>query len=1036
MKRFPNLSSWALTHQQMVLYLIVVLMAAGVLSYFKLGRAEDPDFTFKVMVVRTLWPGATAQEVERELTERIEKKLQETPWVDVLQSASKPGESLVFIVLKDYTPKPEVPEAWRQVRKKLDDIRHTLPQGVQGPFPNDEFGDVQINVFALTGDGFDIAALRCHADRIALELKRVPDVKRVELIGVQDEKIYLDVSPNRLASLGISVPQIAEALQKQNAVSPAGFVETESDRIRLRVGGAFDSVERVRAADLLVNGQHLRVGDIATVSRGLADPPAPQMRVAGQSAIGIGVVMDKGGNVIDLGDNLKQAMNGISAGLPAGIEVHVVADQPAVVRGSIRLFENSLTEAILIVLAVSFLSLGWRTGTVVALSIPLVLAITFFLMKVFGIDLQRISLGALVIALGLLVDDAIIAVEMMVVKMEQGWDRFKAATFAYTSTAFPMLTGTLITAAAFTPVGFSKSAASEYTISIFQVVTIALLTSWIVAVVFTPYLGYKLLDPKKLVAKAQRHGEDIYGTPFYRRFRALVEWCLRNRWKVILATVLMFILSVAAFGKFVQKQFFPSASRLELMVDVWLPQGASLKATGHEVQRIEQLLKDDKAVDYYSSYVGNGAPRFFLSLDQQLFADNFGQFIIVTKDLQAREDLKQRLEQRFAADDYSHLRVRVVRLENGPPIGYPVQFRVLGDDLGKIREISEQVAAAMRANVHLQNVNFNWNEKVKSVRVEVDQDKARRLGTSSQEVAQALQGWLNGVALTQYREGDQLIDVVWRGGADSDSRSLDRLPDLDIPLAGGRHVPLAQVAKLVPVLEEGIIWRRNRLPTLTVRADMADKVQPATVSVQMNKQFDELRAKLPSGYRIEMGGSIEESAKGETAIAAVVPLMLVGVITLLMIQLQSISRTVMVLLTAPLGLIGVTFALLVFQVPFGFVANLGFIALAGMIMRNSVILIDQIRQDEDEGKTRWEAIIGATVRRFRPIMLTAAAAILAMIPLTRQVFWGPMAVSIMGGLVFATLLTCLFLPALYAAWFRVREHDQSAIMPKTDEAAR
>jgi multidrug efflux pump len=669
-----------------------------------------------------------------------------------------------------------------------------------------------------------------------------------------------------------------------------------------------------------------------------------------------------------------------------------------------------------------------------------------------------------------LVDDAIIAAEMMVVKMEQGWDRFKAATFAYTSTAFPMLTGTLITAAAFTPVGFSKSAASEYTISIFQVVTIALLTSWIVAVVFTPYLGYKLLDPQKLIEKAQRHGEDIYDTPFYRRFRALVEWCLRNRWKVILATVLIFILSVAAFGKFVQKQFFPSASRLELMVDVWLPQGASLKATGHEVQRIEQLLKDDKAVDYYSSYVGNGAPRFFLSLDQQLFADNFGQFVIVTKDLHAREDLKQRLEQHFAADDYSHLRVRVVRLENGPPIGYPVQFRVLGDDLGKIREISEQVATAMRANEHLQNVNFNWNEKVKSVRVEVDQDKARRLGTSSQEVAQALQGWLNGVALTQYREGDQLIDVVWRGescaservsptltppaplvrgepytspdkgrpgGVDchSESRSLDRLPDLDIPLAGGRHVPLAQLAKLVPVLEEGIIWRRNRLPTLTVRADMADKVQPATVSVQLNKQFDELRAKLPSGYRIEMGGSIEESAKGETAIAAVVPLMLVGVITLLMIQLQSISRTVMVLLTAPLGLIGVTFALLVFQVPFGFVANLGFIALAGMIMRNSVILVDQIRQDEAAGKTQWEAIVSSTVRRFRPITLTAAAALLAMIPLTRQVFWGPMAVSIMGGLVFATLLTCLFLPALYAAWFRVREHDQSVIMRKTDEAA-
>ncbi|MBK9162046.1 MAG: efflux RND transporter permease subunit [Nitrosomonadales bacterium] len=1033
MKRFPNLSSWSLTHQQMVLYLIIVLMAAGAISYFKLGRAEDPDFTFKVMVVRTIWPGAAAQEVERELTERIEKKLQETAWVDIVRSASKPGESLVFVMLKDYTPKTEVPEAWRQVRKKLDDIRHTLPQGVQGPFPNDEFGDVQINVFALTGDGFDLAALRHHADRIALELRRVPDVKRVELIGVQDEKIYIDVAQTRLASLGITPLQVADALQRQNAVAPSGFVETQTDRIRLRVSGAFDSVARIRETDLLVNGQHFRLGDIAEVHRGLADPPGPQMRVAGQPAIGIGVVMARGGNVIDLGKNLKATMDDLVAKLPAGIDVHVVANQPEVVRGSISLFENSLTEAILIVLAVSFLSLGWRTGTVVALSIPLVLAITFFLMKVFGIDLQRISLGALVIALGLLVDDAIIAVEMMIVKMEQGWDRFKAATFAYTSTAFPMLTGTLITAAAFTPVGFSKSAASEYTISIFQVVTIALLTSWIVAVVFTPYIGYKLLDPKKLIEKAQRHGEDIYDTPFYRRFRALVTWCLRNRWKVILATVLVFVLAMGAFGKFVQKQFFPNASRLELMVDVWLPQGASLKATGHEVERIEQLLKDDPAVDYYSSYIGNGAPRFFLSLDQQLFADNFGQFVIVTRGLEEREALKRRLQQRFAADDYSHLRVRVVRLENGPPIGYPVQFRVMGEDVAQIRGIAEQVATLMRASTHLQNVNFDWNEKVKSVRVEVDQDKARRVGTSSQEVAMALQGWLNGIALTQYREGDQLIDVVWRGSGScdtlpakpadcgSDTRSLDRLPDLDIPVAGGRHVPLAQVAKLVPVLEEGIIWRRNRLPTMTVRADMADSMQPATVSVQLDRQLDELRATLPTGYRIEMGGSIEESAKGETAIKAVVPLMLLGVITLLMIQLQSISRTVMVLLTAPLGLIGVAFALLVFQVPFGFVANLGFIALAGMIMRNSVILVDQISQDEAAGKSRWEAIIGSTVRRFRPITLTAAAAILAMIPLTRQVFWGPMAVSIMGGLVFATLLTCLFLPALYAAWFRVKE---------------
>ena len=1021
--KLPNLSAWALEHKQFIAFLIVMLTVAGALSYFSLGRAEDPSFTFKVMVVRTLWPGATAQEVERELTERIEKKLQETPWVDVLRSASKPGESLIFVVLKDFTPKTEVPESWWQVRKKLDDIRHTLPVGVQGPFPNDEFGDVQINIFALTGDGYDLATLRRYADRVALELRRVHDVKRVELIGVQDEKIFVDVDPQRMVMLGITPLQVADALQKQNAISPAGFIETDSDRIRLRVSGGFDSVERVRNTDLLVNGKHFRLGDIARVSRGLADPPGPQMRLGGQPAIGVGVVMDKGGDVIALGEHLKQEMQRIGAELPAGVEVHVVADQPEVVRGSIHLFQSALTEAVLIVLAVSFLSLGWRTGTVVALSIPLVLAITFFAMKLFGIDLQRISLGALVIALGLLVDDAIIAVEMMVVKMEQGWDKFKAATFAYTSTAFPMLTGTLITAAAFTPVGFSKSAASEYTISIFQVVTIALLTSWVVAVVFTPYIGYKLLDPKKLVEKAQKHGVDIYDTPFYRRFRALVTWCLRHRWKVILATVLIFLLSMVAFSKFVQQQFFPSASRLELMVDVWLPQGASIKATAHEVQRIEKLLKDDPAVAYSSSYIGNGAPRYFLSLDQQLFADNFGQFVIVAKDLAAREDLKSRLQQRFAAPDFADIRVRVVRLENGPPIGYPVQFRVMGDDLLQLREQAAAVATMMRANPHLQNINLDWNEKVKSVRVEVDQDRARQLGTSTQEIAQILQAWLNGIALTQYREGDQLIDVVWRGRQAAEAQSLNALPDLELPLAGGRHVPLAQVARLVPVLEEGIVWRRNRVPTMIVRADMADTSQPATASAALNAQLDAVRARLPAGFRIEMGGSIEESDKNGKAIAAVMPLMLVGVITLLMIQLQSVSRTVIVLLTAPLGLIGVALALLVFHVPFGFVANLGFIALAGMIMRNSVILVDQIRQDEEAGKSRWEAIIGSTVRRFRPIVLTASAAILAMIPLTRQVFWGPMAVSIMGGLIVATLLTCLFLPALYAAWYRVREES-------------
>ncbi len=1009
----PNLSAWALTHQQMILYLIIVLMGAGVFSYFGLGRAEDPDFTFKVMAVRTLWPGAEAPKVEQELTERIEKKLQETPWVDVLRSASKPGESLVFVALKDYTPKAEVPEAWRQVRKKLDDIRHELPEGIQGPFPNDEFGDVDVNLFALTGDGIGLGDLRRYADRIAIDLKRVPDVKRIELIGVQDEKIYLDASPARLASFGITPAEIGQALALQNAIAPSGFVETGSDRVWLRVSGEFDSVEKIRDADLLVNGKHMRLGDLVKVARGYSDPPTPMMRVKGKPAIGIGIIMDKGGDVIRLGDNLKRAMKEVQGYLPAGVEVHVVANQPDVVRGSISLFQDSLGEAILIVLAVSFLSLGWRTGTVVAFSIPLVLAITFFAMKILGIDLQRISLGALVIALGLLVDDAIIAVEMMVVKMEQGWDRFNAATFAYTSTAFPMLTGTLITAAAFTPVGFSKSAASEYTFSIFAVVTIALLVSWAVAVLFTPYLGYKLLDPARLSAKFK--GEDVYGTPFYLGFRRVLTWCLRNRWVVILVTLLVFALSVIAFNKGVQKQFFPSASRLELLVDLTLPQGASLKSTEREVEHAEGLLKGDTRVDSYSCYVGNSAPRFFLSLDIKLYSDNFAQCVVLAKSIEAREALKQHLEKSLGGAGYAH--VHVSRLENGPPVGYPVQFRVSGTDLDRVRGIAGQISNLMRANPHLQDVSYDWNEKIKSVRIEVDQDVARKLGTTSRDVEQALQGWLNGQVLTHYREQDQLIDVMWRG----DARSLDRLMELDIPLSNGGHVPLSQVARLVPELEEGVIWRRNRIPTMTVQADMTDSTQPATVSNQLNSQFDALRAKLPAGYRIEMGGSVEESAKGERAIMAVMPLMLIGVITLLMVQLQSISRTAIVLLTAPLGMIGVTAALLIFQVPFGFVANLGFIALAGMIMRNSVILVDQIRQDEEDGKTSWEAIIGSTVRRFRPIVLTAAAAILAMIPLTRQVFWGPMAVTIMGGLVVATLLTCLFLPALYAAWFRVKE---------------
>ena len=1020
-----NLSEWALHHRSMVAYLIIVLMVGGVLSYFTLGRAEDPDFTFKAMVVRTLWPGATAREVEQQVTERIEKKLQETPWVDVIRSNSKAGESLVFIILKDYTPKKAVPDAWYEVRKKIGDIKQTFPAGVQGPFINDEFGDTFINIFALTGDGFDLGVLRQEADRIARELRRVPDVKKIELIGVQDEKIFVEISHAKLATLGLDPLAIFDALQKQNAMVPAGFFETASDRVRLRVSGEFSSLDSIRNIAIQAGDRLFRLGDIAHVTRGLVDPPAPRLRVQGQDAVGIAIAMSKGGDVITLGDKLRSEVARLKQDLPQGIDIHVVADQPEIVRESITLFMSSLAEAVVIVLAVSFLSLGLRTGAVVALSIPLVLAMTFLLMAAFGMDLQRISLGALIIALGLLVDDAIISVEMMVVKMEQGWDRFRAATFAYTSTAFPMLTGTLITAAGFTPVGFARSSAGEYTFSIFAVVTIALLVSWVVAVVFTPYMGYKILDHKKLLAKAQQHGADIYSTLFYRRVRASVEWCVRYRWRVIVATLLAFILSIVAINVGVQKQFFPAASRSELLIDLWLPQGASLKATETQAKKVEQLLLTNpemaKSVKYFASYIGNGSARFYLSLDQQLFNDNFAQFVVTTHDLEAREDLKRRLEQGFAAEngEWSALRARVLRLENGPPVGYPVQFRVSGENIAELRRAAEAVATVMRANAHVKDVNFDWNEMGKTIRLDVDQDRARALGISTQELSNSLNLLLSGMNVTQLREGDQLIDVVVRAAGDERSR-LSALADLNIRTSSGRTVPLAQVAKIRYELEDGLINRRNRLPTVTVRADIRDSTQAPVVSAQINPQLDAVRAKLLPGFRIEIGGATEESAKGEESIKAVMPLMLVGVITLLMIQLQSIGRTVLVLLTAPLGLIGVAIALLIFQVPFGFVANLGVIALSGMIMRNSVILVDQIEQDEKSGKPTWEAIVGSTVRRFRPIMLTAAAAILAMIPLTRSVFWGPMAVAIMGGLIVATLLTLLFLPALYAAWYRVK----------------
>jgi multidrug efflux pump len=919
------------------------------------------------------------------------------------------------VLLKDSTPPGDVPEVWYQVRKKVGDMRHTLPQGTLGPFFNDEFGDVYGNIYAFTADGFSYAELKDYVEEARKAVLRVPNVAKADIIGAQGEKVYVELSHRKLATLGIDPLAIFSVLQEQNAMTPAGSIDTQADRIFLRVSGSFDSVESIREIGIQANGRLFRLGDVARVHRGYTDPPELKVRYMGQEAVSLAVSMAKGGDIIQLGRDLGAAFEQIRRELPVGIEVHQYSDQPAVVSRSVNEFMKVLGEAVVIVLAVSFFSLGFRTGLVVALSIPLVLAVTFLMMMVYGIDFQRISLGALIIALGLLVDDAIIAVEMMATKMEQGWDRAKAAGFAYTSTAFPMLTGTLITASGFLPVGFAKSSAGEYTFSIFAVVTIALIVSWVVAVVFTPYLGYKLLPDFK---PHPDHGHDVYQKPFYRRFRALVEWCITYRKTTIGVTVAIFALSIFGF-QFVQNQFFPSSNRPELMVDLWLPQGASYEATEREVKRMEKHLAGDSDIENYVAYVGGGSPRFYLPIDQQLNHPNFAQLVILTRSNDAREKVAARLNT-LLETDFTLLRGRVNRLENGPPVGYPLQFRVSGNDIPTLRRIANEVADIMRASAHTENVHLDWNEQTKTVRLDIDQNKARVIGVSSQNLAGVLNSILAGYSITQYRESDELIEVLARAEA-QERADPGLLGEINVPTSSGKWIPLSQIARIEYGFEEGIIWRRNRQPTVTVRADVRGDIQAPVVSKQIDPQLDAIRTGLPPHYSIEVGGAIEESAKGEQSIIAVMPLMILVVLTLLMIQLQSLQRTIMVVLTAPLGLIGVAFILLTWNVPFGFVANLGVIALFGMIMRNSVILVDQIEQDIRGGSSQWEAIVESTVRRFRPIVLTAAAAVLAMIPLSRSEFWGPMAVAIMGGLVSATVLTLLFLPALYAAWFRVRK---------------
>ena len=1017
-----NLSAWALRNRQIVLFLMLLLAIVGGLSYTKLGQSEDPPFTFKAMVIRTLWPGATAEEVSRQVTERIEKKLMETGEYERIVSFSRPGESQVTFMARDSLHSAQIPELWYQVRKKISDIRYTLPPDIQGPFFNDEFGTTFGNIYSLSGEGYDYAVLKDYADRIQIQLQRVKDVGKVELLGLQDEKIWIELSNLKLATLGLPLAAVQQALQEQNAVSAAGFFETPTERVQLRVSGNFKTVEEIERFPIRVGERTLRISDVADVHRGFNDPPAPRMRFMGQDAIGLAVAMKDGGDILVLGKALEAEFERIQRNLPAGMQLSKVSDQPAAVKSSVGEFVQVLVEALAIVLLVSFFSLGVRTGMVVALTIPLVLAMTFAAMHYFGIGLHKISLGALVLALGLLVDDAIIAVEMMAIKMEQGYDRLKAASFAWTSTAFPMLTGTLITAAGFLPIAMAQSSTGEYTRSIFQVVTIALLASWIAAVIFVPYLGALLL-PDLAKIHAQKHGTgagvpDPYATPFYQRIRRLVEWCVRRRKTVITLTVLLFLGSVVLF-KFVPQQFFPASSRLELMVDMKLAEGASLSNTTEQVKHLESLLKDHPGIANYVAYAGTGSPRFYLPLDQQLPAASFAQFVVLAKTIEDRETLRtwliETLNQQFPG-----VRSRVTRLETGPPVGYPVQLRVTGEHIEEVRALARKVAAKVRENPHVANVHLDWEEPSKVVYLNVDQDRARALGVSTANLSHFLQSTLLGSSVSQYREDNELIEILLRG-TPHERTELSQLPSLAVPTDNGQSVALSQIATLEYGFEEGIIWHRNRLPTVTVRADIYGKEQPATLVQQILPTLQDVRAELPDGYLLEVGGTVEDSARGQDSVKAGFPLFIVVVLTLLMVQLRSFSRMVMVFLTAPLGLIGVTLFLLVFGKPFGFVAMLGTIALSGMIMRNSLILVDQIEQDKAAGLDPWQAIIEATVRRFRPIVLTALAAVLAMIPLSRSVFFGPMAVAIMGGLIVATALTLLFLPALYAAWFKVKK---------------
>lgn len=1023
MKGF-NLSEWALRHRSLVWYFMIVFMIAGLFAYINLGREEDPAFAIKTMTITVVWPGATAEETISQVTDRVERKMEELETLDYTRSITTPGRTTVFVNLRDSTRGSAVTAAWTQVRNMIDDIRGTFPQGVIDPAFNDRFGDVYGNIYAFTSDGFSNRQLRDYIEDARAKILTVPNVGRVELVGAQDEVIYLEFSTRKVAALGIDQQTIVATLQEQNAVSPSGVIQAGPERIALRVGGQFTSEESIRNINLRVNDRFFRLSDVATVSRGYTDPPTNLFRFNGEPAIGLAIGMKPNANLLEFGEALDRELEKVVAELPIGIGVHLVSDQPLVVEEAVSGFIRALAEAVAIVLAVSFVSLGFRAGFVVALSIPLVLAITFLAMGYLDISLQRISLGALIIALGLLVDDAMIAVEMMVARLEVGDPIEKAATYVYTHTAFPMLTGTLVTVAGFIPVGLNTSSAGEFTFTLFVVIAVSLTVSWIVAVLFTPLLGVTFL-PRSMKKHSQAPGR------LASLFSTVLKTAMRFRWVTIGATVAAFAASLYGMG-FVQQQFFPSSDRPELIVDWNLPHNSSIRETEAQITTFEQeMLAGHPGIQRWSSYVGQGAMRFVLSFDVQPPDPSFGQTIIVTTGLDVRDELRAEL-QAYLKRKFPGTDALVKLLDIGPPVGRPIQYRLSGPDIEQLRTLAMGLAGVVGADPRVGDVVYDWNEPGRVVKVDVLQDKARQLGVSSEDIANALNGIVGGVTATQVRDSIYLVNVVGRAQAD-ERGSIETLQDLQLPGPSGQSIPLAAVATFDYGLEQPVIWRRARIPTITIKAGILGATQPATIVASLADAVDAYAKEMPAGYALVTGGSVEESAKGQGPIIAIAPLMLFVMATLLMIQLQSFQRLFLVVAVAPLGLIGVVAALLPSGAPLGFVALLGVLALVGILIRNSVILVVQIEDLRHEGKHPWDAVVEATEHRMRPIVLTAAAASLALIPIATEVFWGPMAFAMMGGIIAGTMLTLIFLPALYVAWFRIsppeRDSDASVEQP-------